>query len=103
MDRLERVLELLDRRNLFLTGGAGVGKSFLTRQIIDHYRSAKSEIAVLGSTGISAVNVGGQTLHSFFVFGISKNFEELQRSDRYNKKRLNELNKILKKLKPRLN
>ncbi len=99
MDRLERVLELLDRRNLFLTGGAGVGKSFLTRQIIDHYRSAKSEIAVLGSTGISAVNVGGQTLHSFFVFGISKNFEELQRSDRYNKKRLNELHKILKKLK----
>jgi len=50
----------------------------------------------LGSTGVSAVNVGGYTIHSFFVFGISANFEELSKHDRYNKSRLKELKKILK-------
>jgi ATP-dependent exoDNAse (exonuclease V) alpha subunit len=53
-------------------------------------------VVVLGSTGISAVNVGGQTIHSFFSFGIASNFEELESFDRYNKHRLKELAKILK-------
>jgi ATP-dependent exoDNAse (exonuclease V) alpha subunit len=94
---LTRILELLEEQNVFLTGGAGVGKSFLTKQIIDDYNSNYRGVVVLGSTGISAVNVGGQTIHSFFVFGISSNFEELASADRYNRNRLKELEKILKK------
>jgi ATP-dependent exoDNAse (exonuclease V) alpha subunit len=74
-----------------------VGKSYLTKQIIDDYESNYRGVIVLGSTGISAVNVGGQTIHSFFSFGISSNFEELSSSDRYNKNRIKELTKILKK------
>ena len=49
--------------SIFLTGKAGTGKSTFLRYIIDHTRK---EHVVLAPTGIAAVNVGGQTLHSFF-------------------------------------
>lgn len=49
--------------SVFLTGKAGTGKSTFLRYITDH--SNKKHI-VLAPTGIAAVNVGGQTLHSFF-------------------------------------
>ncbi len=98
MKILNKVLTLLSEENIFLTGGAGVGKSYMTKEIIKYYQDSKLSSVVLGSTGISAVNIGGQTIHSFFVFGISGNFEELSRSDRYNKSRIKELNKILQKL-----
>ncbi len=98
MKTLNKVLTILSQENVFLTGGAGVGKSYMTKQIIKYYKDSLLSTVVLGSTGISAVNVGGQTIHSFFVFGISSDFEELARSDRYNKNRIRELNKILKNL-----
>lgn len=98
MNRLDKCLELLKKQNIFLTGGAGVGKSFLTKQITTSYIQDRKNIVVLGSTGISAVNVNGQTIHSFFIFNISSNFEELEVSDRYNKARIKELNKIISKL-----
>ncbi len=98
MDTFERVIQILEGDNLFLTGGAGVGKSYLTKQITRYYHAEKKQVVVLGSTGISAVNVGGQTIHSFFIFGIASSFEELEKSERYNRSRVKELNKILKKL-----
>lgn len=96
MQNLDETLKLLENHNLFLTGGAGVGKSFLTKEVIRHYKSSYQGVVVLGSTGISAVNVGGQTIHSFFVFGIADNLERLTAQDRYNKSRLKELCKLLK-------
>ncbi len=98
MDSFNKIIKLLKSENIFLTGGAGVGKSFLTKQITTYYKAENKNVVVLGSTGISAVNVGGQTIHSFFVFGIASNFEELNRTDRYNRSRLKELNKILERL-----
>ncbi|MCH9812431.1 MAG: AAA family ATPase [Epsilonproteobacteria bacterium] len=98
MRALQKVLELLENNNLFLTGGAGVGKSYLTKQIIDDYKNDARGVVVLGSTGISAVNVGGQTIHSFFAFGIASNFETLNSFDKYNKNRLKELAKMLKQV-----
>ena len=58
-------------------------------------RANKKQVVVLGSTGVSAVNIGGQTLHSFFAFGICSNLDELTRNDRYNKARLIEIKKML--------
>ncbi len=49
--------------HLFVTGRAGTGKSTLLRALrstIDH------EMVVVAPTGLAAVNVGGQTIHSFF-------------------------------------
>ncbi|HEY9129660.1 MAG TPA: DEAD/DEAH box helicase [Sulfurovum sp.] len=94
-DKVE-VLEALKHSNVFLTGGAGVGKSYITNEVISDYRKRGKQVVSLGSTGVSAVNIGGFTVHSFFVFGIANNFEELSASDKRAKKRLADLKKILK-------
>ncbi len=51
------------RQSVFLTGKAGTGKSTFLRYIT---ANTKKKYVVLAPTGIAAVNVGGQTLHSFF-------------------------------------
>lgn len=50
-------------RSVFLTGKAGTGKSTFLKYIRSN---TKKKTVVLAPTGIAAVNVGGQTLHSFF-------------------------------------
>lgn len=50
-------------KSVFLTGKAGCGKSTFLKYICAN--TLKTNI-VLAPTGISAVNVGGQTIHSFF-------------------------------------
>lgn len=52
-------------QNIFITGKAGTGKSTFISLI---RRSSKKKIAVLSPTGLSAINVKGQTIHSFFHF-----------------------------------
>ena len=90
------VLEALKHSNVFLTGGAGVGKSYITNEVISDYRKRGKQVVSLGSTGVSAVNIGGFTVHSFFVFGIASNFDELAAGDKRAKKRLADLKKVLK-------
>lgn len=52
-------------RSVFLTGRAGTGKSTL----LSHFReTTKKRLAVLAPTGVAALNVRGQTIHSFFGF-----------------------------------
>jgi ATP-dependent exoDNAse (exonuclease V) alpha subunit len=51
--------------HLFVTGRAGTGKSTLLRALRD---MITQEAVVLAPTGLAAVNVGGQTIHSFFGF-----------------------------------
>ena len=49
--------------SVFLTGKAGTGKSTFLKYICEN---TLKNYVVLAPTGIAAVNVGGQTLHSFF-------------------------------------
>ena len=95
MELLEKVKKLLEDKNILLTGGGGVGKSYLTTELISALRKDAKQVVVLGSTGVSAVNVNGHTIHSFFCFGISNNLEEMKKNDKYTKNRVKELNKIL--------
>ena len=60
MDRLTEC-----RGQVFLTGKAGSGKSTLL-QIIRNNKDFQS--IVLAPTGVAAINVQGQTIHSFFKF-----------------------------------
>ncbi len=52
--------------NVFVTGRAGTGKSTLLRYFRD---TTEKDLVVLAPTGVAAVNIGGQTVHSFFGFG----------------------------------
>jgi ATP-dependent DNA helicase PIF1 len=49
--------------HLFVTGRAGTGKSTLLKCLRE---LLASEMVVVAPTGLAAVNVGGQTIHSFF-------------------------------------
>ncbi|MFT7144564.1 MAG: ATP-dependent DNA helicase PIF1 [Alphaproteobacteria bacterium] len=54
------------QQNLFITGKAGTGKS----TFLDHFRkNTKKSVVVVAPTGVSALNVRGQTIHSFFGLG----------------------------------
>ena len=59
-----RAFELMEQtnRNIFITGKAGTGKSTLLRYFRE---KTKKNIAVVAPTGIAAINVEGQTIHSF--------------------------------------
>ncbi len=73
---------MLEGRNLFITGQAGVGKSFLINQFIKFFRENLEEdnkrIYVTSLTGISALIVGGQTIHRYCGIGTGeKSIDEL--------------------------
>lgn len=65
----KRILDLMEstKQNIFLTGKAGTGKSTLLR----YFRATTPKNhAVVAPTGIAAINVQGQTIHSFFGFKV---------------------------------
>lgn len=62
--------------NIFITGGGGVGKSFIVKTIVQTLREKKKNVYVTSSTGVAAINVGGVTLHSLFGCGLAKQNEQ---------------------------
>lgn len=54
--------------NIFLTGGAGSGKSYVIREFMKN--KDDKQLPILASTGAAAVLLGGRTFHSFFGLGI---------------------------------
>lgn len=59
------VFEVLENTNdsAFITGRAGTGKSYLLDFFVKHSRK---NVVVVAPTGVAAIKVGGQTIHSFF-------------------------------------
>lgn len=54
---------------MFLTGGAGTGKSTFIKYLKIHSKNdLNKNCIVLAPTGVASINVGGQTIHSFFGF-----------------------------------
>ena len=65
-DQFRRALELMEGtdKNVFVTGRAGTGKS----TSLEYFRNTtKKKVVVLAPTGVAALNVKGQTIHSFFI------------------------------------
>lgn len=58
--------EMLSGANVFLTGEAGTGKSYVTRAFINLCKLMNKQILVTGTTGIAAINIHGATLHRTF-------------------------------------
>ncbi len=57
---------LFGNQHVFITGKAGCGKSTLLRRYVSQ---AKGKIVVTAPTGIAAININGQTIHSLFELG----------------------------------
>ncbi len=52
--------------NIFLTGKAGTGKTFVVKQVMAALRAENKKVVANAPTGVAANNVGGQTIHSMF-------------------------------------
>lgn len=64
-------LEILKMgQNVFLTGPAGSGKTFVLNQYIDFLKRQGVEVAITASTGIAATHMNGQTIHAWSGIGI---------------------------------
>ncbi|MFA6485738.1 MAG: PIF1 family DEAD/DEAH box helicase [Parcubacteria group bacterium] len=77
--------------NIFLTGPAGSGKTFLLNQYIKYLKSKNVGVAVTASTGIAATHLDGQTIHSWSGLGIKdeisvSDLTKLRRKPHYRKR-----------------
>lgn len=72
------VKKLQARRNVFLSGGAGVGKTTATKEIISIYEGEGKSVAKLASSAMAATLIGGQSIHSFFDFRLFGSVHELE-------------------------
>jgi len=95
-EQFRRALEIMEDtdRSIFITGRAGTGKSTL----LNYFRHVtKKKVAVLAPTGVAALNVKGQTIHSFFRFkpGITPDQVKKRRSSDNNKSIYHKLDAIV--------
>lgn len=67
------------KQNLFITGKAGTGKSFLLKLFVAGNKT--KNIILLAPTGVAAINIGGVTIHSAFGYEnlVNANFEDIKR------------------------
>lgn len=85
MTQKEALQILKSGRNVFLTGQAGSGKTYVLNEYINFLREKKRPVGVTASTGIAATHLDGITIHAWTGMGI---LDELTK---------NELKKIVRK------
>ncbi len=60
-------------KNIFLTGAAGSGKTYLLNKYINYLKENNVGVAITASTGIAATHLQGTTLHSWSGIGVKDN------------------------------
>lgn len=65
-------------KNVFLTGSAGTGKTYVLNQYITYLKERKVPVAVTASTGIAATHINGMTIHSWAGIGIKDSLSPAQ-------------------------
>jgi ATP-dependent DNA helicase PIF1 len=83
------------KKNIFLTGVAGAGKSVTLKKIIEYCNEEGLKFGVTATTGTAAFLIGGKTLHSYLGIGFAKESAE----EIYEYLRENKMFYIIKKLK----
>lgn len=84
--QFQQAMDVLEHssNHAFITGRAGTGKSTL----LDFFRKRTAKnTAVLAPTGVAALNVEGETIHSFFRFRPGLTIEEAKQEARHVKNR----------------
>ena len=73
-DQTHALEQVLQGKNIFLTGSAGTGKSFLLRAILEAFDQRKRKYALTALTGCAALLLGkgAATLHSWAGIGLGK-------------------------------
>ena len=63
-------------QNVFLTGSAGTGKTYILNEYILYLKSRKIFPTIVAPTGIAASHLSGQTIHSYFSLGIKNEIDD---------------------------
>lgn len=64
--------------NVYLTGPAGSGKTFLLNKYIEYLKENNIPVAITASTGIAATHMNGRTIHSWCGMGINLKMNDSQ-------------------------
>ena len=70
MNQKQALAILHSGKNVFLTGPAGSGKTYVLNRFIKEARKADKYVSVTASTGLAATHLGGTTIHSWSGIGI---------------------------------
>ena len=81
--------DLEKRINIFITGPGGTGKTFLIKEYYKKYHLYRN-IGITSTTGVSAILIGGTTLHSYLGLGIGEDslehlYQKIKRNPKANK------------------
>lgn len=76
MTQAEALDLLMMGHNVYLTGQAGSGKTYLLNEYVKFLKKNKVMVAVTASTGIAATHLNGATIHSWSGIGIKKDITE---------------------------
>ncbi|CEQ42261.1 SPOSA6832_04063 [Sporobolomyces salmonicolor] len=71
-EQLEVLRQVREGGNVFFTGSAGVGKSFLLKEITRLLEHIQRPYQITATTGIAALQVDGTTIHSWAGVGLGK-------------------------------
>jgi ATP-dependent DNA helicase PIF1 len=85
---VQRLFEKIEKSNdsFYITGKAGTGKSTFIQYFA---KKTRKKVLLCAFTGIAAINVGGQTIHSFFRFPLKPLLpedDEITKFEEYSKK-----------------
>lgn len=95
----ETALKILKSgQNIFLTGSAGTGKTYVLNEYILYLKSRKIIPTIVAPTGIAASHLNGQTIHSYFSLGLRDVVDEQFIASLIEKKKLQTRFKKLKVL-----
>lgn len=72
-DQKKAIEYIKNGNNVFITGPGGTGKSFLIKKICNKLSLLNISYSILAPTGVSAMNVGGVTIHKFLGMDINNN------------------------------
>ena len=64
--------------NIYLTGSAGSGKTYLLNKYISYLEEHDIPVAVTASTGIAATHMNGMTIHSWSGMGIKEKLDDME-------------------------
>ena len=85
----EKALSVLKSgSNVFLTGSAGTGKTYVLNQYIKYLKARKVPVSITASTGIAATHLQGTTIHAWSGIGIKDSLSTRNLRDLKEKKYL---------------
>jgi ATP-dependent exoDNAse (exonuclease V) alpha subunit len=70
LNQTKALAVLKSGNNVFLTGSAGAGKTYVLNQYIQYLKERKVPVAITASTGIAATHMNGMTIHAWSGMGV---------------------------------